>query len=237
MVTVLLIGRAAVVLARYKSIQRLGDPGVKTRPIAGSRNLEVVLPENVLDFHLGVDAAIGDRHEYLAPRHFVWSTALHCADKFYVNANVVLMGDRPRQPAQTAVLPHGAPVGPSTKTEVVPIPIEKPVPYDLDVIKLTRRHHHQGRRTRIPVSGIYVYWYVADSLSANPSGSDRMWSMARTSSPPACWNAGLTSHSLPPAIPGRRNEAYARVKKLIAAAVPEFQIDSRQAKVASSQKP
>ena len=49
-VTVLLIGSAAVVLARYKSIQRLGDPGVKTRPIAGSRNLEVVLPENLLDF-------------------------------------------------------------------------------------------------------------------------------------------------------------------------------------------
>ena len=46
----LMLGSTAAVLAKYKSIQRLGEPGVKTTPIAGSKNVEVVLPERVLDF-------------------------------------------------------------------------------------------------------------------------------------------------------------------------------------------
>ncbi|KAB2645265.1 MAG: hypothetical protein DVB33_11000, partial [Verrucomicrobia bacterium] len=49
-IAVLLIGSTAVLLARYKSMQRLGNPGVKTQPIANSKNLDVVLPEKVLDY-------------------------------------------------------------------------------------------------------------------------------------------------------------------------------------------
>ena len=46
----LLIGSSAVVLLKFKAQQKLGEPGVKTRPLANSRNLEVVLPETVLDY-------------------------------------------------------------------------------------------------------------------------------------------------------------------------------------------
>jgi hypothetical protein len=235
-VTVLLIGSAAVVLARYQSIQRLGDPGVKTRPIAGSRNLEVVLPENVLDFTsewmpqseivtnvLPRDTSYGQRRYSLA-------------DKFYVQANVVLMGtDRASlHKPQFCLTGAGWTI---TKTEVVPIPIEKPVPYDLDVIKLTATTTIKEGGREQPVSGIYVYWYVShDSLSANPTGSDRMWSMARnlvTTGELERW-AYITFFA--PCNPGQEEEAYARVKKLIAAAVPEFQIP-HGTKAASSQKP
>ena len=49
-VTLLLIGGTAGLLMRVKANQTLGRPGVKTRPLAGSQNLEVVLPEYVLDY-------------------------------------------------------------------------------------------------------------------------------------------------------------------------------------------
>lgn len=235
-VTVLLIGSAAAVLARYKSIQRLGDPGVKTRPIAGSRNLEVVLPENVLDFTsewmpqseivtnvLPRDTSYGQRRYTLA-------------DKFYVQANVVLMGtDRASlHKPQFCLTGAGWTI---TKTEVVPIAIDKPAPYDLNVIKLTASTIIKEGGQEHPISGIYVYWYVsADSLSANPSGSDRMWSMARQLVTTGVLERWAYISFFAPCNPGQEDEAYARVKKLIAAAVPEFQIP-HGSKATSSQKP
>ena len=42
-----LIGATAGVLAQAKSNQKLGLPGVRTGPLPGSRNLEVLLPDNV----------------------------------------------------------------------------------------------------------------------------------------------------------------------------------------------
>ncbi len=92
-ITLLLIGSAAAVLARFKSIQRLGEPAVKTQPIAGSKTVEVVLPEKVLDYTsewmaqseivtnvLPKDTSYGQRY-YSGP------------DEFRVQVNVVLMGE------------------------------------------------------------------------------------------------------------------------------------------------
>ena len=42
-----LIGATAGVLLHAKEGQQLGAPGVKTRPLAGSKNLEVILPEQM----------------------------------------------------------------------------------------------------------------------------------------------------------------------------------------------
>ena len=51
-VVLLLIGSTAGLLARLKSNQKLGSPGVKTAPLPDSKfkNLEVLLPERVLDY-------------------------------------------------------------------------------------------------------------------------------------------------------------------------------------------
>ena len=42
-----LIGATVGVLAHAKSNQKLGLPGIKTRPLPGSQNLEVLLPETL----------------------------------------------------------------------------------------------------------------------------------------------------------------------------------------------
>lgn len=235
-VTVLLIGSAAGVLARYKSIQRLGEPGVKTRPIAGSHTLEVLLPETVLDYTsewmpqsevvtnvLPKDTSYGQRR-YTLP------------DKFYVQANVVLMGaDRASlHKPQFCLTGAGWTI---TKTEVVSVPVEKPEPYDLRVIKLTALTtiKEEGREQKI--GGIYVYWYVShDALSADPSGSDRMWSMARNLVTTGVLDRWAYISFFAPCNLGQEDEAFNRVKKLIAAAVPEFQIPHGPM-AASTQKP
>jgi hypothetical protein len=49
-VALLMIGGAAGILVRLKGHQRLRPPGVKTIPLAESKNLEVILPEIVLDY-------------------------------------------------------------------------------------------------------------------------------------------------------------------------------------------
>src|SRR5262245_64687302 len=49
-VALAMIGSTAWYLGRMHSHQRLGKPGVKTQPLAGSQNVEVILPEYVLDY-------------------------------------------------------------------------------------------------------------------------------------------------------------------------------------------
>lgn len=223
-VTVLLIGSTAALLARYKSMQRLGNPGVKTQPIPNSKNVDVVLPETVLDYTSEVipqsaivtnvlpkDTCYGQRR-YTRP------------DKSSAQVNVVLMGEDRTSLHKPQFCLTGA-GWTINSTEVTDIRIEKPSPYDLKVIKLTvsGEFTHEGRQVK--AGGVYVYWYVADGLlNASPSGADRMWSIARgliTEGVLQRW-AYVTFFEV--CEPGREEETYERLKQLIAASVPEFQL-------------
>lgn len=224
LVTTLLIGGTALVLAHYKSIQRLGEPGVKTHPISGSHNLEVLLPEQVLEFTsepivqseivtntLPRDTSYGQRR-YTAP------------DKFWTTANVVLMGEDRASMHKPQFCLTGA-GWTITSTEVVDIPVDKPVHYDLPVIKLklSGNFNQDGRQTQ--VGGVYVYWYVTEkNMSADPDGKKHMWSMARTLLTTGVLERWAYVTFFAPCNPGQEEETYERMKKLIAAAVPEFQV-------------
>lgn len=234
LVTVLLIGGAAAVLAKYKSMQRLGDPGVKTRAIAGSKNLEVVLPEQVLDFTsewvqqseivtnvLPRDTSYGQRR-YTAP------------DKFSATANVVLMGEDRTSLHKPQFCLTGA-GWTITKTEITSIPIKEPTEYDLPVIKLTASGTFSQDGREINVSGVYVYWYVCDhAISADPEGKDRMWSMARTLLASGVLERWAYISFFAYGAPGQEDAIYERMKQLIAATVPEFQLVSGKSKTAAS---
>lgn len=222
-VTVLLIGSTAVLLARYKSIQRLGEPGVKTRPIANTKNLEVLLPEIVLDY----TSELLPQSEVVTnvlPKDTSYGQRRYTgADKSTVQANVVLMGEDRTSLHKPQFCLTGA-GWTINKTEVDTIHIEKPALYDLKVIKLTVSGTFTQEGRQISAGGIYIYWYVADGLlSADPTGADRMWSMARglvTRGELQRW-AYVTFFEA--CEPGREPETSERLKKLVAAAVPEFQ--------------
>jgi len=223
--TVLLIGSSAIVLARYKSIQRLGEPGVVTRPIPDSSSLEVILPTNVLDYvyHWIPQAEVVTN---VLPKDTSYGQCYYVTPdtNFGVQVNVVLMGaDRASlHKPQFCLTGQGWNI---TKTEVVPVPVAKPEPYDLPVIKLTASRTFQQDGREQPMSAIYTYWYVCDGkISASPTGTDRMWSMARnliTTGVLERW-AYISYFAVCP--PGMEDATFERIKELIAASVPEFQI-------------
>lgn len=225
LLTLLLIGSAAAVLAHYKSVQRIGAPGVVTRPIANSKNLEVVLPERVLDFTYKwmPQAEIVTN---VLPQDTSYGQCLYIApdEKFGVQATVVLMGTDRTSMHKPQFCLTGAGWN-IQKTEVTSIPLEKPVPYNLPIIKLTASKTFRDGGREQEYSAIYVYWYVcADKISASPEGYDRMWSMARNLITTGILERWAYISFFATCPPGQEEATFERMKPLIAASVPEFQL-------------
>lgn len=226
LVALLMIGGTAGLLARTKASQKLGSPGVKTRPLADSQNLEVVLPERVLDYDseileqqpivldtLPPDTSYGQRR-YFAP------------DKFQTAVNVVLMGsDRTSiHKPQYCLVGSGWTIDPAASRPET-IRMARPHEYDLPVMKLVVSREVDNNGTPQTVRGVYVYWFVTDgALSGDATGAERMWSMAKTMLTTGVlqrW-AYVTYFSV--CLPGEEAATYERMKQLIVASVPEFQL-------------
>lgn len=223
-IAVLLIGSTAVLLARYKSMQRLGNPGVKTQPIANSKNLDVVLPEKVLDYTSEVIPQ-SEVVTNVLPKDTCYGQRRYTgSNSNSVQVNVVLMGEDRTSLHKPQFCLTGA-GWTINSTEVDIIRIEKPSPYDLKVIKLTVSGEFTQEGRQIKAGGVYVYWYVADGLlSADPTGSDRMWSMAKGLITEGVLQRWAYVTFFEACEPGREAETCERLRKLIAAAVPEFQL-------------
>ena len=175
-----LMGSAAVLLTRLQSIQKLGQPAVKTTPIPGSPRLQVDLPERVLDYtsqpvevdtntlvYLPQDTSFGQR-VYRAP------------DGFEAMVSVVLMGGDRTSLHKTEFCLEGQgwriDRGVSEQTTVR---MERPVPYDLPVMKfVATREAAAGGEARV-TRGIYVTWFVANNDEITAQHWQRMWWMAR----------------------------------------------------------
>ena len=223
----LLIGGSAVVLTTFKAHQKLGQPGVKTRPLANSRNLEVVLPETVLDYtsewlaqtatvtnSLPPDTSFGSRR-YIGPD-----------TNFSAQVTVVLMGsDRTSLHKPQFCLTGAGWTIDNNATREETVRIEQPQPYELPVVKYVAVRQLQLDGQNVDARGIYVYWYVAeDALSATESGLERMWSMARSLMTTGVLQRWAYISYFAVCLPGQEEATYARLKKLITASVPEFQL-------------
>jgi hypothetical protein len=225
-VTLLLIGATGGVISRIKHHQKLGLPGVKTQPLAGTRNLEVILPERVLDYTsekmpqqdivlnmLPKDTSFGERR-YRAP------------DGFSAQVNVVLMGnDRTSiHKPQFCLEGAGWKIQPS-ESGVETVHMEQPEPYDLQVMKLvtTRQISFNGEPT--VVRGLYVYWFVADNtLSADAVGFKRMGEMAWELISTGVLQRWAYVSYFAVCKPGQEQQTFDRLKTLMQASVPEFQL-------------
>jgi hypothetical protein len=235
LVTVLaLMGGTAAVLARLKANQRLGRPGVTTTPIANDVRVQINLPERVLDFSsqpvetekavveaLPADTSFANR-VYKAP------------DGFETALRIVLMGgDRTSIHKPQFCLEGAGWKIDSAASGVTKLRVERPQPYDLGIIKLIATHSRE-----VTVNGqtvhpraVFVYWFVADdALSADALGFAHMWSMARhlmATGELQRWSY-VTCFSI--CAPGQEDATFERMKKFIAAAVPEFQLTPKPVK-------
>lgn len=224
--TLLLIGGTAGMLVRVKARQVLGPPAVATRPLPDSQNLEVVLPEFVLDYTsefvkqdeiavnaLPPDTSYGQRL-YTAP------------DGFMTRINVVLMGSDRTSHHKPQYCLEGAGWridAPASSREA--IKVARPYEYDLPVMRVVVSRQVEAGGQSQTLRGVYVYWFVADgAMSGDPTGLERMWWMAKellTTGVLQRW-AYVTYFAV--CRPGEEQATYERMKKFIASSVPEFQL-------------
>jgi hypothetical protein len=205
--------------------QKLGRPAVKTRAIPDSQNLQVLLPEKVLNYEsIPVEVSAVETNTLPADTSF-GKRSYSAPDGFRIDLNVVLMGgDRTSlHKPQYCLQGQGWCVDlPSTlKTS---IHMAQPSAYDLPVVELVSSREVNINGENNHVRGIYVYYYVADgSLYAGTSGFGHMRRTAIDV---------LTTGTLPRwayvsyfawCRPGQEQATFERIKEFITEATPQFQ--------------
>jgi len=236
-VALALMGGGAGLVARMKTSQRLGPPGVKTEPLKGSTNLRVLLPDRVLHYESEV-----------IPQDQMVTNALPADTSFgqrrYANKkdpndwlllNVVLMGtDRTSIHKPQFCLEGGGWKIDNTASLETKIPIARPRPYELPVVKLVSTRTVKNNSGQVAMlRGVYVYWFVADeALSGDMSGRERMWWMAKHLLQTGVLQRWAYVACFAVCLPGQEDATFERVKKFIAAAVPEFQLTPKAGETA-----
>lgn len=233
-----LMATSAVLLGRLQSFQKMGLPGVKVVPlpvrdpegnVVGTQRVD--LPERVLDFEsreipverivldwLPADTTYGQRL-YTSPRGLYPGST----NGFQASLNVVLMGrDRTSiHKPQYCLTGAGWQI---VRTEHTAIDISRPHRYMLPVVKLTceRRVPRRDGGSELR-RGLFVYWFVADGQLSSDH-LERMWWMARDMMSRGVWQRWAYAACFAVCLPGQEAATYERMRELVAAAVPEFQL-------------
>lgn len=218
----LLMAVAGGAIFKLQGRQTLGRPGVLAEPVAGSARWRIPLPERVIGMT-----------SYEQPPAEVELTALPADTSFgkrvYTATNqpplllqVVLMGrDRTsiHQP-QYCLTGQGWLI---EQTEEVRLPIGGATPREVPALKLTAsRVVTTETGQRLPVRGIYVYWFVADG-AVTAHRAERLRWMATELLKTGTLQRWAYVACFAQCLPGEEAATYARVKEFIAEAVPEFQ--------------
>ena len=220
--TLLLLAGTAAALTWLKAHQRLGAPGLVATPVPGSVMMKLELPERVLDFTSTnlpePEVVLG----YLPKDTSFVSRRYVAADGAWAMANVILMGaDRTSiHKPDYCLAGQGWDVH---SKETVKIPIVGANPYELAVSKWVLSQQVQTpdgqKRT---VGAIYVYWFVADG-EETPSHNQFMRWLALDLLSKAVWQRWAYVSYFSVCEPGQEDATFARMGKVIAASVPEFQ--------------
>lgn len=230
-VTVLvLIAATAGALAHARAHQKLGLPGVKTQAIPGSANLEVLLPPEAGGFH-SVSLPQAEVVTNSLPRDTSYGQRLYTADDgFQVLANVVLMGSSRASihKPQICLTAQGWEIDP-TVSQVKAVHIDEPAPYDLPVMNLVATRTGQANGRVVTQRGLYTYWFV-DADRCTASHQTRMLWMARDVVFKNELDRWAYVSFFTECAPGQETATFERVKKLIAATVPQFQLAPPNAK-------
>jgi len=224
LVVLVLIGATAGALAHAKANQRLGLPGVKTRPLPNSRNLEVLLPPEAGGYH-SVVVPEAETVTNMLPHDTSFGQRLYTAeDGFQILANVVLMGSSRSSihKPQVCLTSQGWDINAEVSHQEI-VHLDKPAPYDLPVMWLTATRMVQRNGQSVQQRGLYVYWFV-DASECTASHQARLLRMARDVVLKNELDRWAYVSFFTICLPGQEDAAFERIKKLIVASVPEFQL-------------
>jgi hypothetical protein len=218
-----LIGAGAGALTWLKKNQRLGDPGIRAKAIPGSIKVDLDLPAKVLDFTSKKEAEDPTVLNTL-PKDTSYAQRIYTTTNgFWVNANLILMGmDRTSIHKPEYCLPgQGWRIDQQT---TVNIPISGKHPYDLQVAKWTLTNFMQGADgQKQQVSGLYVFWFVAKNEQTT-SHEQRIWWLTRDLLTTGILQRWAYVSYFAICLPGQEAATFEKMKRLIAASVPEFQL-------------
>jgi hypothetical protein len=209
-------------LTGLKANQKLGKPGIKATPLPGSVMMKIDLPERVLDLastnipepevvlgYLPKDSSYAERY-YSAP------------DGFWATATIVLMGaDRTSIHRPDYCLPgQGWTIDSKT---AVNIPIGGERPYELPAFKwIIHNSVKTADGQKQELSGVYVFWFVADN-EQTPNYVQFQYDLLRDLLFTGKLQRWAYISYMTYCAPGQEEAACARLEKLIAASVPEYQ--------------
>ncbi len=219
-----MIAGGAALLTGLKNHPRLGEPGIKATPIPGTLAMKIELPAGVLDFistnvpepavvlgYLPKDTSYAERH-YLSADNEV-----------PIEGTVVLMGTDRTSIHNADYCLRGQGLDPFGKS-IVNIPIAGPEPYSLPVSewKVTGTFQQPGGES-VKINGVYVFWFVADG-DETPSHFEMMKKFALHLLKTGMMQRWAYISYFSACEPGQEDATFERMKKLIAASVPEFQL-------------
>jgi hypothetical protein len=240
-VSLVLIGSSAGLLAHLRSNQRLGLPGVKTAPLAqpdaDGVKVDVVLPDRVLDFTsegVPVEKIVLD----FLPADTSYGQRLYRKQdgSFETMLNVVMMGtDRTSIHKPQFCLGGQGWVIDDTASSQIEIPVSHPQPYNLPAMKLVTTKQITVDGQPVLARGLYIYWFVCrDGVTA--SHTDRMLSMAGHMLRTGVLQRWAYVSCFSVCEPGREEQTLAEMTRFIGAAVPEFQLSPGPAGSGGAQK-
>lgn len=215
----------AVALNHISSRHKLGVPGVKTRPMTDSKNLEILLPSSLPGYESEISTQSEVQLLKLPPDTSFRSRTYQAPDGFGAQVTVVLMGtDRSSiHKPQICLTGQGWTIDESLSRQE-DISMERPYPYSLRVNKLVTsiQIDRDGRPTT--VHGLFVYWFVdADHLTADAS-KWMLWWMPHDLLTKGTLDRWAYISYFTICQPGSEDLVFGRLKEFIAESVPEYQL-------------
>jgi hypothetical protein len=223
LVALAMIGGAAATLKRLKAGQRLGPPGIRTASISGSERLSIYLPERVLNYD---SKAVQTETNILngLPHDTSFAQRYYFSPEGQFALNVVLMGtDRTSMHRPEFCLPGQGLNIDRAESSVDQFPIQEPAPYELPVMKLLATREVTLNGEKLIQRGIFVYWFVAENELAG-TRNQMLWKAATHLLKTGELQRWAYVGCLALCPPGEEQATYERMKKFLAATVPEFQL-------------
>lgn len=226
-VALVLMAGTAGLLLRLKSHQRLGQPGIKFAPIPGSVAVKIDLPERVLDFASTNVPEPEIVLDYL-PKDTSYAERIYTApDGFQTSGTIILMGaDRTSIHKPNYCLPgQGWHID---SKQIINLPVGGAQSYELPVAKwLISADFQMPDGRMLKRSGIYVFWFAADN-EQTPEFYGYLKRLTRDFLFTGVLQRWAYVSYFSECAPGQEGAAFARMEKLIAASVPEFQLPPRK---------
>ena len=226
-VALILMAGTAGALTWLRANQKLGKPGIIATSIPGEIRMNIDLPERVLDFtstnipepqveigYFPSDTSYAGRF-YIAP------------DGRWIQSTIIMMGaDRTSIHRPEYCLPgQGWSID---EKQIVNIPIQDQPPYQLQVARWNLSiMAQQPDGQKVKMAGIYTYWYVADNEETPDHDKMLKWLTLDLFRTGKLQRWAYVSY-FAECEPGREDATFDRIKALIAACVPQFQLPLKQ---------